>query len=151
MDEENDRYCCQHNLQYWLNEPYLGIGAGAHGYSNGLRTENVREIPVYIRRCSQGSAGEFPIGPAVQQTSAINPFMEMQETMMMGMRLIDTGVSKKWFFNRFNVDVQSVFGTELKYLEGLRLIEYAGENNETIRLTRKGYLLGNQVFMQFVG
>ena len=34
-------YACRHNLQYWRNLPYLGLGAGAHGYVAGFRTENV--------------------------------------------------------------------------------------------------------------
>ena len=41
---------CVHNLQYWRGLPYLGLGAGAHGYANGYRYSNVLRIKTYIDR-----------------------------------------------------------------------------------------------------
>jgi oxygen-independent coproporphyrinogen-3 oxidase len=43
-------YACRHNLQYWRNLPYLGLGAGAHGYAAGFRTENLLSPLAYIQR-----------------------------------------------------------------------------------------------------
>jgi oxygen-independent coproporphyrinogen-3 oxidase len=38
---------CRHNLQYWRNQPYLGLGAGAHGWAGGVRTANVLAPAAY--------------------------------------------------------------------------------------------------------
>ncbi len=41
---------CRHNLVYWRNEPYLGLGAGAHGLAGGYRYQVVRLPRAYIKR-----------------------------------------------------------------------------------------------------
>ncbi len=41
---------CVHNLQYWRGLPYLGLGAGAHGYANNYRYSNVLRIKAHIDR-----------------------------------------------------------------------------------------------------
>jgi oxygen-independent coproporphyrinogen-3 oxidase len=142
---------CQHNLQYWHNLPYLGLGAGAHGYAGGVRTENVHAVLEYIRRCQDQAAGTFPIGPAVENVIKIDRRLEMQETMMVGLRLTREGVTQRRFQERFGCSIQEIFGSEIANLVGQGLLEYASDDRERLRLTRRGRLLGNQVFMQFVG
>src|SRR5258707_15181954 len=58
---------CRHNLQYWRALPYLGIGAGAHGYANGYRYSNVLRIRTFIDRMqdTQGAVPGFPLSPAL--------------------------------------------------------------------------------------
>jgi oxygen-independent coproporphyrinogen-3 oxidase len=75
----------------------------------------------------------------------------MEETMMVGLRLTQEGVSSKAFFLRFNRHIESVFGREIDRLCSLGLLEWVDQNGERVRLTLRGRLLGNQVFMQFVG
>ncbi len=41
---------CRHNITYWENRPYLGLGAGAHGCFAGLRYHNVLLPQEYLRR-----------------------------------------------------------------------------------------------------
>ncbi len=48
--EVNPFYACRHNLQYWRGDPYLGFGAGAHGYAAGVRYSNVLRIKTYVQR-----------------------------------------------------------------------------------------------------
>src|SRR5512142_1518812 len=59
---------CRHNLQYWRALPYLGLGAGAHGYANGYRYSNVLRIKTYIERLTNFdtrlSKFDFPLSPA---------------------------------------------------------------------------------------
>jgi len=43
-------YACAHNLTYWRNGEYLGLGAGAHGHAAGWRYQIVKQPRVYIRR-----------------------------------------------------------------------------------------------------
>ncbi|MCL4559729.1 MAG: radical SAM family heme chaperone HemW [Chloroflexi bacterium] len=148
---DGDIYACLHNLQYWRNQPYLGFGAGAHGSAAGYRTADVLGIQAYIAHCAGGSGKPFPTTPATITSTPIDRRTEMQETMMVGLRLTEEGVSARRFKQRFGESLAEVFGNEIAYLVGLGLLEWAGEDNETLRLTRRGRLLGNQVFMQFVG
>ena len=141
---------CQHNMQYWRNQPYLGLGAGAHGFANGLRTISVLSPQAYIQRLSTNnihSSTKFPRTPATTQAELIDKDTEMRETMMMGLRLTREGVSDERFRKRFGVSIETAFEREISELAELGLIEWV---RETIRLTSKGRLLGNQVFMQFV-
>lgn len=150
---------CQHNLQYWRNRPYLGFGAGAHGCANGLRISNVLHIRTYLDRVNTNSpVPTFPLSPATVTQTGLTRYVEMQETLMLGLRLIREGVSSQAFHARFGQDLMEVFGNEINELLGLGLLEWAvspppkGEGaGVRLRLTRRGRLLGNQVFMRFVG
>lgn len=140
---------CRHNLQYWRGDPYLGFGAGAHGWANGLRIANVLRIRSYIERMKEKwETHPFPISPATVSRTLISPYAEMQETMMTGLRLTREGVSAADFRLRFGRDVRDVFAKEIDALIAVGLLEWSGDN---LRLTGRGRLLGNQVFMSFVG
>ncbi len=143
-------FACLHNLQYWRNLPYLGFGAGAHGFANGIRTANVLTPAEYIHRLAPRStlpAPRFPRTPATQTALPIDRETEMGETMMMGLRLTQEGVSRTAFQARFACILEDVFGEEIAELVEWKLLEWVGD---TLRLTPKGRLLGNQVFMRFV-
>lgn len=140
----------RHNRQYWLNQSYYGFGAGAHGFVDGVRTVNVLAPAAYIQRLHRGQVVTFPCTPATVNTRRINQTTEMQETMVMGLRLLQRGVSRQRFHQRFARELDEVFGSEIDELIGLKLLTWGGENKNTLLLTQKGRLLGNQVFMRFV-
>ena len=144
-------YASRHNVQYWSDLPYLGLGAGAHGYAAGVRTANVDGIGQYIRRMENENDLAFPLSPANKVSEAIDRSTEMQEWMMVGLRLTEQGVSRAVFCERFNQELGTVFGHEISELTRVGLLEWVGERQDRLRLTRKGRLLGNQVFMRFVG
>ena len=140
---------CQHNLQYWRNLDYLGFGAGAHGYAGGFRYSNVLRIKTYIDRLTSPlSSFVFPLSPATVNQHVNTPRDDMQETMITGLRLTTEGISSEGFQQRFGALLPDVFGKEIQHLEKVGLLEWAGD---TLRLTKRGRLLGNQVFMEFVG
>ena len=142
---------CRHNLQYWCNRPYFGFGAGAHGFVGGFRTVNVLAPGSYIRRLQKATTPlSFPRTPATVSAQPIDRQTEMNETMMMGLRLTQTGVSRAAFKARFDQDMNSIFGEQIKKLIEWDLLEWAGLENDILRLTPHGYLLGNQVFREFV-
>ena len=138
---------CQHNLQYWRTLPYLGFGAGAHGFASRLRTANAAAIPEYISLCEDKKVDRFPIGPSAVEVREIDRQTEMQETMMVGLRLVNEGVSAQQFRDRFGETIDAVFGKQIQKLTGQGLLEEAAGR---IRLTKYGRLLGNRVFMEFV-
>jgi oxygen-independent coproporphyrinogen-3 oxidase len=147
---------CRHNLQYWRNLPYLGLGAGAHGYAAGVRTANLLSPAGYIRRLTEGPAMPtdlpllFPCTPATLTAQPVDRQAEMGETMMMGLRLVREGVSADGFYTRFGQGLDQVYEKEIEELISVGLLEWGGAGQECLRLTRRGRLLGNQVFMRFV-
>jgi oxygen-independent coproporphyrinogen III oxidase len=141
-------FACRHNLQYWLNQPYLGLGAGAHGYAAGVRTADVLHPAEYIRRLGAASPElPFPQTPATEHVTPIDRAAEIAETMMMGLRLTQEGVSEAAFRARFGQSLLEVFTGPISRLISLGLLEWAGDR---LRLTERGRLLGNQVFVEFV-
>src|SRR6266496_1079860 len=149
-------FACRHNLLYWRGLPYLAFGAGAHGYANGYRYSNVLRIKTYIERLanveSRISNIKFPLSPAtVNQHQQISTD-DMSEFMMTGLRLTEEGVSEREFQARFGQSMREVYGKEVDELLKLRLIETSEvlKTSEVLRLTKRGRLLGNQVFMRFV-
>jgi oxygen-independent coproporphyrinogen-3 oxidase len=143
---------CRHNLQYWRGLPYLGFGAGAHGYAGGSRYSNALRIKTYIERClDPGAASGFPLSPAAVNRHPQTEGDELSEFMMTGLRLTGEGVSAATFSRRFGRDLQDVFGKEIQDLTELGLLEIAGPPAASVlRLTRRGRLLGNQVFVRFI-
>ncbi len=142
-------WTCRHNLQYWRGLPYLGLGAGAHGYANGYRYSNVLRIKTYIERLAnfQFPNLPFPLSPAVVNHHLQSRHDDMGEFMMTGMRLTREGISSIEFESRFGARLQDVYGRELDELIRLELIEWQAGR---LRLTPRGRLLGNQVFLRFV-
>ena len=129
----------RHNLAYWLNRPYLGVGPGAHSSMDGQRFANMKS-PRRYRNTIVG--GDIPID--FTETTSIE--MGMSETMMLGLRLSD-GVSTTEFKDRFGRSLESVYGAEIRSLARSGLIAHTGDQ---IRLTHRGKLLGNTVFEQFI-
>ena len=151
---------CIHNLQYWRGLPYLGFGAGAHGYADGYRYSNVLRIKTYIDRFvaldSQISNLGFPLSPATVNHHHQTPRDEMSEYMMTGLRLTHEGIVASAFRQRFGCGLEDLYQKEIDELIHLGLLEWHNETSEdlgtseVLRLTRRGRLLGNRVFMQFV-
>lgn len=136
-----------HNRQYWLNEPYLGFGAGAHGYAAGLRYWNVDPVAEYVGLIKQGEARVFPLSPAAADTEIIDEGLEMAETVILGLRLVGEGVSRRAFEARFGRSLDAEFGAPLAVMKQAGLVMQDGD---AVRLTERGYLLSNQVFMRLL-
>jgi oxygen-independent coproporphyrinogen-3 oxidase len=160
---------CRHNLNYWRNQPYLGLGAGAHSYFDKKRWHNVlspaeyitrleadwqtapagfvirRPIAEYITRLEADWPGPFP--PSVEEVEEIDEALEMAETMILGLRLVQEGVRLADFRERFGREVTNVYGREIGEMGRAGLLEVDGER---VRLTARGRLLGNEVFQRFL-
>jgi oxygen-independent coproporphyrinogen-3 oxidase len=136
---------CDHNLTYWHNLPYIGLGAGAHGWFAGQRYVEAKPIREYIDRVRQSVAGHaettFLVG-AVIESETISRALEMSETAILGLRLAE-GVHRGDFALRFGRDFEMEFGSRLEETRSAGLVE---ESGEWVRLTERGRLLGNEVF-----
>ena len=142
----------EHNLTYWRNGEYLGLGAGAHGHAGGYRYHVVRQPRVYVRRLMEGGPGQatsrpYPLTAAVAGYTQPTPAEAMGETMMTGLRLLQEGITEEAFAARFGRSLQEVYGRELADLTTLGLLQ---AENGRWRLTSHGVFLSNQVFQRFV-
>ena len=143
---------CRHNLQYWLNRPYLGLGAGAHGYAENIRTVNVNTIPRYIECLSNKTTRHttFPVSPAAVSTEDIDRTTQMKDFLMLGLRLVEDGVSDTRFTSWYGISYKDVFDQEIQSLLDKGLLEWVGDAEDQLRLTHRGVMVANQVFMAFV-
>jgi oxygen-independent coproporphyrinogen-3 oxidase len=149
---EGKLLACLHNLQYWRFLPYLGFGAGAHGYANQTRTANVLAPARYIERMTiERRDGElvFPASPAAVEVSVVDRQQAIGEYMMMGLRLVQEGVSEQDFQERFKTSLEDEFGPVIEKLIKKGLLEHL-HDKQLLRLTQRGRLLGNQVFCEFI-
>ena len=135
-------YECKHNINYWKNGDYLGIGASAASHIDGKRWENTTNIDEYICKC--GSRTAF-INPATARDGG-TPKIEITETILMNLRLLE-GIDLKEFENRFGASIHSLYGCQLGDLTLNGLVEI---KSGLLRLTEKGLYLGNIVFESFV-
>lgn len=154
-DGEGSLMACRHNLQYWHGDPYLGFGAGAHGYAAGVRTANVRAPEGYIRRLlpEKGRADgslEFLRTPAAIEVNTLTKQDEMGEYMMMGLRLTGEGVGVDDFSRRFSLRLEDVYEEPVQRLVSDGLLEWTAQDGSHLRLTKRGRLLANRVFLEFL-
>jgi oxygen-independent coproporphyrinogen III oxidase len=143
------RRASRHNCMYWLNREWLGIGPGAHshlrleneqGQKLSRRWANRKSVAGYVRRMREG-------GPVEEFSEVVAQRASMGETMMLGLRLVRHGVTLDSFLRRYGLPLQAAFAGEADELVQLGLLEVTPER---VRLTRRGLMLGNQVFARFV-
>ena len=87
----------QHNQIYWRYEPYLGLGAGAHGYLHGTRTEEIHKPREYIERALRGES-------TLLRTEQIPPSTAAEETIFLNLRLLKRGILRQEFAIRYGTD-----------------------------------------------
>ena len=80
---------CRHNLRYWHNEPYLGIGPAAAGFIDEVRYKNVADTAAYVRAIQEGQS------PWSEQET-LPPARRARETAMLELRLTE-GINRKQF------------------------------------------------------
>jgi putative oxygen-independent coproporphyrinogen III oxidase len=131
-------YESKHNSMYWRNQPYYGLGAGAHGYMNGYRHVNVKGVQPYIDATLQ----ELP----VTERFEVSRKEAMEDFMMVGLRLLQ-GVRGEDFVAQFGITIESVFAPTIERLLNLKLLDRTAEG---YRLSEQGILLGNEVFGAFI-
>ncbi len=140
-----------HNMQYWRCDPYLGIGAGAHGYFGHYRYENTAGIAPYILAMQKQAEPLLLKCPVQANGNYLTLWDEMQEFMMLGLRLTEDGVSSAEFSARFGYSLEELFHRQLTQLFHQELLEKHPTAADRLRVTQKGIRFGNRVFAAFVG
>ncbi|HMZ06907.1 MAG TPA: radical SAM family heme chaperone HemW [Anaerolineales bacterium] len=155
---QNSEFMCKHNLQYWRSLPYLGLGAGAHGYAGGYRYSNLLRIKTYIDRFTNYQLPKikyaFPLTPATVNHHKQSRNDDISDYMINNLRLVQAGVAESDFRLRFGSGLLDIFSKEIGELIDAGLLEKKTSEvlgtSDVYRLTRRGRLLGNQVFLRFV-
>ena len=150
--EDNDiDFRCFHNLQYWRNRDYLGIGAGAHSFIESRRWSNTNLIQNYIGSIFKDKLSSEFGHMAIAEHKQLSKVDIIKETLMMGLRLTEEGINTEQFTKRFSLKIEDIYFDQIEKLMALGLIEYKSFNKSRIlRLTKKGRMLGNQVFLEFI-
>lgn len=140
---------CRHNLVYWQNREYLGLGAGAHSFLNGVRFSTVLLPNRYAELVDESVAGRADGGGEMRHIAGaeqITPELSMSDTLILGLRLID-GVDVRAFAGRYGRAVDDVYGAVLDEFAGYGLLERTPSH---LRLTPRGRLLSNELFQRLL-
>lgn len=130
----------RHNAVYWQHGDYLGLGAGAHATIGSQRTMN-HLLPE--RWCDAVESGNS----TASNVEEITPVTAMAETMLLGLRLRDRGVSASAFEARHGIALNDVFPAQIARFTELGLMEQLPDG---VRLTDRGLLLANEVIAEFL-
>ncbi|MDQ7037074.1 MAG: radical SAM family heme chaperone HemW [Anaerolineae bacterium] len=107
-----------HNMQYWRNHQYLGLGSGAHGYAKGVRYIVMRSPQKYINALkSPNKKLDFPRTPAVSKAIHVTRNDEISETIMMGLRMVKEGIQRQIFQKRFDIDIVDLHTEAIKNIK----------------------------------
>lgn len=129
---------CSHNLIYWRNGEYLGVGAGSHSKIGAKRFWNAGNIEQYVNAIKSD-------GSPILGNEDIDRAEDMWETIFLGLRL-NEGINTSKFNKRYDDDFMSIYGDVVLELQKDGLVNINGKN---IVLTDKGIDLSNRVFIKF--
>lgn len=129
----------RHNLTYWHNLPYLGMGAGAYSSFSGRRFSDVRDPVEYIRLLKTQQWPEA-------ESETIDKAQAMSETAFLALRTAQ-GLHLPTFEQRFAIPFTQFVGDRLRFVEEAGLLE---REPDRLRLSKRGRLLGNEVFLRLL-
>lgn len=126
---------CQHNLQYWQNQEYLGFGVGAHRYINRVRSANVRSFKKYI---------DDPLGTEFAET--IDDQTRIKEGIFLGLRMC-AGIQLSDFKKSYGLNLEERHFKEIShFVEG----GFLQLSRDTLKLSDKGRLVSNLILSEFM-
>lgn len=128
----------RHNLMYWDNAEYYGIGAGASGYVNGVRYKNHGPIRHYLTAVEAGNARITE--------EHLSQREQMEEEMFLGLRK-KSGVSMARFEEKFGRSFDGLYGEIIRDLVHQGLMQI---NGDRVRMTKRGLFLGDTVAERFI-
>ena len=128
----------RHNLMYWDNAEYYGIGAGASGYVNGVRYKNHGPIRHYLSAVEEGNARITE--------EHLSQKEQMEEEMFLGLRK-KSGVSMARFEEKFGRSFDGLYGEIVRDLVQQGLMQIDGDR---VRMTKRGLFLGDTVAERFI-
>jgi len=126
---------CQHNLTYWRNGEWLGVGAGAHSHLGGIRSRRPASLARYLADIAAGA-------PRIDDPAAD----DAADLPMLALRL-DEGLDLSDYGARFG----SAHAARLREaLSDTAIASLVRTRDDHARLTERGRLLANEVFVRII-
>jgi oxygen-independent coproporphyrinogen III oxidase len=131
---------CRHNLVYWTNDAYFGVGLGAARYVEGVRSVNTRELPAYLKRIEAGA-------PATGPTETLDSEARARETAVLMLRRTEAGLDRDDFARRTGFDLDRLAGPVVARALARGWLE---DDGRRVRFTREGLFLADSVLCELL-
>lgn len=137
-------YQCRHNVTYWHNNPYLGLGPSAVSYLDGIRVRNISSVKSYIEKTDRGQ----DLAVFRETLSATD---RAKETAALMIRMKE-GINFDVFSRQCGVDFLKLTPPALEDLIKDDLLEYKEKDGRKtgVSLTKKGFLFCDSVSSAFL-
>lgn len=129
----------RHNLKYWTDGEWIGLGCGAHSTRDGMRWKNVSGTDDYIDRVGAGRS-------TAVELRRLSPAERLGDALFTGLRLTE-GVDEAAIVRRYGVNLWDRYGPDLEEFVESGILDRQGGR---LRLTRHGMLVAHEVMMVFV-
>lgn len=130
----------RHNLVYWANDAYFGVGLGAARYVRGERSVNTRDLPAYLKRIEAGL-------PATGPTETLDPRGRARESAVLMLRRTAMGLDRADFSRRTGFDLDDLAGPTVRRWVDRGLLD---DDGRRVRLTREGLFIADAVLCEFL-
>jgi oxygen-independent coproporphyrinogen-3 oxidase len=130
----------RHNLVYWANDAYHGVGLGAARYVRGARSANTRDLAAYLRRIESGQ-------PATGPSETLAPEARARETAVLMLRRTRLGIDRTDYRDRTGFDLDVLLGRPIARFVSQELLE---DDGQRVRFTREGRFLADLVLCELV-
>ena len=137
--EDSQPLVSKHNLKYWTQMPYIGLGPSAHSFIEPQRYWNVSNIDSYIETTE---SGRLPIA----EKEVLTQEQEMIEAIYLGLRMRQ-GIDTVWFQQRFGINFVEAFEG---VIADLKKRSHVKVDSTHIALTRQGMALLDSIASLFV-
>jgi oxygen-independent coproporphyrinogen III oxidase len=131
---------CRHNLAYWHNEQFFAVGVGAHDYLVPYRSARLRTVRHYIEAVRRGDS-------VIERREHVGPEDERFETAIMGLRLLQEGLSRRAYRARFAEDFDHRYGSVVRELVDLGFVD---DDGDAVRLRESMVVLANEAWERFL-
>lgn len=135
-------FCSSHNLKYWLREPYIGFGAGAHSFNGRERWANAHDAAKYVAAIESNY-------PVREQIETVTPQQALDEEFFLGLRRLE-GIDVARIERECDKQLSHRI-TELRqkidHLTNAGLIE---THDGRVRLAPKRLTVSNEVFVELM-
>jgi len=130
---------CRHNLTYWKNEPYVGIGPGGAGYLDGVRATNTADLDAYVAALEAGRTA-----PCTRER--LTGRRRLAEAAMLALRLVE-GIDRQRFAGRYGADIVEAMPQTIARYERLGALEVTAGH---VRLRPKAYFVADTVLADLI-
>ena len=127
----------RHNLTYWRDEPYVGVGAGAAGWTDGTRTKNTPLPRRYMASVQAGAVERV-------EEDRPDPATQARDFLALGLRLRE-GVDPRRFEERFGATLPEALGSTLAELLDAGCLEWSGGR---LRVTSGRVLVTSEILLR---